>query len=583
MPKHDTLRVNTFLVFILLFASLVSYRLFDLSVVKHAHYSRTAHAQSESIVNVFARGNLYFTDREQTQSLVATNKKFALAHIIPSQIPQGDRTIVAAKLSTLLGLKEEEIKDRLAANSSGTKVIKRKLSNEEIESIKGLGIKGVGVSYETDRYYPAGGLGADVLGFMGYSDDGQKAGQYGAEAFYDADLFGKKKTKEDLASIGSPLSFMGKITALIPGKKEAKKEEKEGFASPSDIALTIDKNIQTFIENKLKDLHDKWQYEKATIIIQEPTTGKILAMADRPSFDPNLYAQAETSLFLNSSVQEIFEPGSSFKPITMAIGLDLGKITPQATYEDKGFVKIAEYEIKNFDQKSHGVNTMAQVLEHSLNTGTMFVQELVGNDDFLNYLINFGFGQRTDIDLPGELSGDITNLYSGRKINFLTASFGQGIAVTPIQLANAYSTIANGGRLMRPYIVEKIIRENGQEQKTAPELISIPITEQTSSKLKSMLVSVVDNGYDKRAKVEGYEVAGKTGTAQIANGTGAYLEGQFVHTFAGFAPAYSARFTILIKMDKPKGTTFASNSLSATFKEITDYLLKYYNIPPTRQ
>ena len=224
---------------------------------------------------------------------------------------------------------------------------------------------------------------------------------------------------------------------------------------------------------------------------------------------------------------------------------------------------------------------MAQVLEKSINTGAMFVQGLVGDDNFLNYTINMGFGQRTGIDLPGEVNGDITNLYSGRKINYLTASFGQGIAVTPVQLVNAFSAIANGGKLMKPYVVEKIIKEGGTEEIIKPEIISIPISEKTSAKLKTMLVGVVDNGFDK-ARIKGYDIAGKTGTAQIPDSKGGYDDKEFIHDFVGFAPAYEPKFVVLIKMDRPKGIQFAADSLSPTFREITQFLLNYYKIPPTR-
>ena len=285
---------------------------------------------------------------------------------------------------------------------------------------------------------------------------------------------------------------------------------------------------------------------------------------------------------MNRGVQEIFEPGSSFKPITMAMGLDLGAITPQTTFKDEGSREAAGYRIKNFSEKIFGTVTMSQVLEKSINTGAMYVQDIVGDDNFLNYIINFGFGQKTGVDLPGEVYGGISNLYKGRKINFLTASFGQGIAVTPLQLINAYSAIANGGKLMRPYAVEKIIKEGGSEEMTQPEIVAIPISEKTAAKLKSMLVSVVDNGFDK-ARINGYDIAGKTGTAQIPDGKGGYLDNEYIHNFVGFAPAFDARFVILIKIDRPKGITFAADSLSPTFKEITQYLLNYYGIPPTRR
>ncbi len=224
---------------------------------------------------------------------------------------------------------------------------------------------------------------------------------------------------------------------------------------------------------------------------------------------------------------------------------------------------------------------MTKILEKSLNTGAAYVESLVGQDSFLNYSINFGFGQKTGMDLPGEVSGDIANLYSGRQVNFVTASFGQGIAVTPIQLITAYSALANGGKHMKPYIVDRIIHEGGKEEITQPEVVSIPITEKTSQQIRTMLTSVVDNGFDK-ARIKGYDIAGKTGTAQISDGKGGYQEDVFIHDFLGFAPASDPKFVVLIKMDKPQGITFAADSLSPTFREVAQYLINYYNIPPTR-
>jgi len=296
----------------------------------------------------------------------------------------------------------------------------------------------------------------------------------------------------------------------------------------------------------------------------------------------NNYWNFNPRLYLNSSVQDIYEPGSSFKPVTMAVGLDLGKIKPQTTYKDTGYVDVAGYRIRNFSDKVFNVQTMSQVLEKSINTGAMHVENLVGDDNFLDYLINMGFGQKTGIDLPGEASGNILNLYSGRKINYLTASFGQGIAVTPVQLINFYSAVANGGKLMKPYVVEKVIREGGTEEITKSEIMSIPISEKTSTKLKIMLVGVVDDGFDK-ARVKGYDVAGKTGTAQIPDKGGGYSKDEFIHNFIGFAPAYNPKFVILVKIDRPKGINFASDSLSPAFRDIVAFLLNYYNIPPTRQ
>lgn len=553
--KHDNLRVNIFLVLVLLISSLILYRLFVLSYVRHSAYSRTATAQKDNISNILARGNIYFNDPTiGNLVLAATNKKFPLAYIVPAKADWISDDKFVNRVAEILKIEKGQILKTVDSKQDSFKVLARRLDIGQVDEIKKIGLKGLGVSYEVDRFYPSQELAADVIGFLGYDGSG-RSGQYGIESYYNQELFGRQ------------------------GKKDS---EKNTFDRPADIVLTIDQNIQTHIESKLESLLKKWNAQSGTIIVEEPNTGRILAMTDWPTFNPNNYSSYPTNLFLNRSVQEVFEPGSSYKPVTMSAGLDLAKITSQTTFTDLGFVKAAEYTIRNFSDKVFGLQTMAQVLEKSINTGAMFVENLVGDDNFLNYTINFGFGQRTGVDLPGEVNGDITNLYSGRKINYLTASFGQGIAVTPMQLINAYSAIANGGKLMRPYIVEKIIKEGGVQEVTKPEILSIPISAKTSTKIKSMLVGVVDNGFDK-VRIKGYDIAGKTGTAQIPDGHGGYEEHEFIHDFLGFAPAYDPKFVVLIKMDRPKGIQFAADSLSPTFREIAQFLINYYKIPPTRK
>lgn len=578
MAKHDNFRINLFFVLVLIVSSLVLYRLFVLSYVRHSVYSRTATAQKENIVNVLARGSIYLEDPlSNNLFLAAANKKFPLAYVVPAKTDWGTDDEKISQVADVLKIEKDFISKNIQTKQNSSRVLARRLEVGQVEQIKKLNLKGLGISYETDRFYPAQKLAANVIGFLGYDSKG-RSGQYGIESYYNNELFGKAAKKE-LGVNG----VVGLIKNLIGGNKEnVSGGGNNEFNRPSDIVLTIDKNIQAYAEDKLEALLKRWDAKSGTIIVQDPKTGKILAMADAPTFDPNNYSDYQPNLFINKGVQEVFEPGSSYKPITMSMGLDLAKITPQTTFTDVGFVKAAEYTIHNFSNKIFGLQTMSQVLENSVNTGTMFVENSVGDENFLNYTINSGFGQKTGVDLPGEVNGDITNLYSGRKINYLTASFGQGIAVTPIQLINAYSAIANGGKLMRPYVVEKVIREGGEEVVTKPEIISIPFSEKTSNKLKTMLVGVVDNGFDK-ARIKGYDIAGKTGTAQIPDGRGGYDEKEFIHNFLGFAPAYDPKFVILIKIDRPHGIAFAADSLSPSFREIAQFLINYYKIPPTRK
>ncbi len=580
LKHHGNIRIKLFLGFVLLVSSLILYRLFILSIVRHPAYLRTSQAQNENITNVLARGNIYFSDKDSNTILAATNKKFELAYVVPADIPSAQKDKVSEDVSRILNLDKSAVIDKINSGGQSLRVLARRISNEQVEALKNLKVKGVGVSYEMDRFYPGDGLAANALGFFGYDVNGERSGQNGVEEYYNQDLFGREPSLTGIFAAPDPLAAVRFIFHLIKGDKEKAPETK--FDRPADIVLTIDKNIQNYAEGKLKEILEKWQAEKGSIIVEEPMTGKILAMADWPSFNPNDYSSSKPGNYLNGNIQEVYEPGSSFKPVTMSAGLDLSKITPQTSYEDKGFVNISGYTIHNFSDKVFGVSTMTQVLEKSINTGTMFVENLVGDDNFLNYVVNMGFGQKTGIDLPGEVSGDITNLYSGRKINYLTASFGQGIAVTPLQLINAYSAIANGGKLMRPYIVDKIIKDGEEDVVTKPEIASIPISVKTAVRLQSVLVGVVDNGFDK-ARVKGYDIAGKTGTAQIPDGTGGYSEHEFIHNFLGFAPAYDAKFVILIKMDRPKGIQFAADSLSPTFKDVAAFLINYYGIPPTRK
>lgn len=424
------------------------------------------------------------------------------------------------------------------------------------------------------RFYPEGTLASAVLGFLGFQDK-NRVGQYGLEEYYEPWLSGQVGFKNFLNKVG--------LAATSPG---------------SSIVLTIDKNIQFFAEAKLEELVKKWGARGGNVIIQDPKTGAILAMAGWPNFDPNRYFNSPLEHFINSGIQSFFEPGSSFKALTMAAALDAGTVNPETRYFDSGEIKVGSSTVRNYDLRINGWQTMTNVLEKSINTGAIFAMRQTGQDKFLEYLERFRFGEKTDIDLAGEVSGNIKNLYTGREINFVTASFGQGIAVTPLQLVNAYSAVANGGRLMRPYVVEKIIKPSGESVENRPEVVAEPIAPETAEKLTSMLVSVIENGSIKKAKVPGYQIAGKTGTAQEAKSEGGYSD-FLIHNLVGFGPAAipqraasgsaepstkadNPRFTILLKLDRPKGIETAAVSLADAFGDIARFLINYYGIPPTQ-
>lgn len=352
-------------------------------------------------------------------------------------------------------------------------------------------------------------------------------------------------------------------------------------ARGSDAVLTVDINIQKKAEEVLEAAYKKWSPRSAALLVTDPATGKILALSGLPTFHPGEFSkEKDFSVFLNPLAEASYEPGSVVKPITLASALEEGKIKPEMTYEDVGFARIGSHTIKNFDGKAYGIQTMSQILEKSLNVGAVFVSRLLGQEKQYDYLKRFGFGKKTGVDLPGEITGNITNLEQGREIDFASASFGQGIAVTPLQLASAIGAIANHGNTVKPFVVEKIIDNSGNETKKEPEIIRRVVSEKTAEEITKMLVSVVRNGFENRAGVKGYFVAGKTGTAQIPRRDGRGYSNQVVHTFVGYAPAFKPRFLILLQLNEPAGNRFASNTLTPAFHDLTEYILNYYEVPP---
>lgn len=555
------------LFFLFVFAGAVSIlRLFQLQIVNYAFYKAVADVQRGVNLKLSPeRGKIFLQDKDGKARPAALNKNWAVVYAVPKEVKNPDGT--ASVLSPILGIPAGELSARLKKENDPYEPLARKVSDEIAEQIKKLGISGIGIGAEEGRFYPFNGLASQILGFFGPEGDA-KAGRYGVEKIFNEELKGKQgELRGEKDGFGYVISTVEKF--IEPAKDGA------------DVYLTIDPNIQFAAEEKLKKAVERWSAEGGSVIVTEPATGKILALANSPAFNPNEYSkEKEPKVFSNAAIQEVFEPGSVFKPFTMAAGLDTKALSPSTVYTDEGEVKIGGYTIRNFNNQAFGKRTMTEVLEKSLNTGAVFAQRAAGKTAFKNYVKAFGFGGKTGIDLPFETAGNILNLDSGREINYATASFGQGISATPLELISAISAIANDGKLMRPYVVDKIVSKEGMELKTEPEAVRQVISPLAANQLTAMLVSVVRNGFDK-ARIPGYFVAGKTGTAQIPDlENGGYLDGVFIHSFVGYAPAFNPRFAILLKINKPKGITFAADSLSPIFKELTEYILNYYEIPP---
>jgi len=551
--------------FVLLFAAILV-RVFSLAIVEHRQFALAAesqHADSETLVSL--RGTIYAQDKSGMLHPLAIQETLYTLIAVPKNISDPEKTALA--LSEILGIPLSELMTRLGKADDPYEVISRKLDLKRADAVRALDLEGVSLEEESRRSYPQGSLASAVVGFASWQEDGEN-GEYGIEKEYQSYLKGERGFFEGDKDASGYWIALGKRILDPPVHGES-------------IVLTLDTNIQYKLEEKLNELMEKWKPESAAGVIIEPSSGKVLALASRPTFDPNAYSQEKDfSVFRNPIIDSQFELGSVFKPITMSGGIEERVVTATSTYEDTGAVKLNGYTIKNFDLLAHGIETMTQVLEKSLNTGAIFVEQRLGRDRFLDTIERFGFGAKTGVDFPGEVSGDISALRAKdtREVNFATASFGQGIAVTPLQMAMAISAIANHGVLMRPFLVEKIIDENGTEEVVHPQAVRQVISPETAETISKMLVSVVKNGFDKRSGIEGYFLAGKTGTALIP-ARGGYSD-EVIHTIIGFAPAFDPKFFVLLQMNKPIGNRFAANTLSSPLHDLAEFMINYYEIPP---
>ena len=516
-------------------------RFFYLTVIRHDYYLAKAKNISDNNGAV-PRGSIFLIDKDNIPYAVALNKEFPLVYAVPLKVE--DSASLAKKLVPILELDEQFLFQKLSKPNDPYEILKKRVSDDTINAIKALNEPALGIDDETLRYYPEGLYLSQVIGFLGFNKDGQ-AGQYGLEEYYDKDLF--------------------------------------GLISSADLVLTIDSAIQTQAGTILAAAVKKWQASGGSIIVMDPKNGDIIAMASFPDFDANNYsAVLDKNIFVNPATLKRYEPGSAFKPITMAIGIETGAVTPETEYYNTGSIQINNRTISNsIPNEILGWQTMTTVLEQSLNTGAIFVEQKVPKDIFLKYLKDFGISSKTGIDVS-EVPGDLSGLSSMRDVNFATASFGQGVALTPIELLRALSVIANGGKLIRPHLVVRIVFHSGETYETKNDPPAQIISSDTSAKLINMLVNVVENGSGRRAQVKGYTIAGKTGTAQVPDlKNGGYLD-EYIHTFVAFAPAYDPKFIALIKLDDPKGVRFAESTTVPVFHDLAQFIFSYLAIPPDK-
>lgn len=566
--SHHSARVKILFLAVLLFAATLVSRLYFLQIVNGETYRAEAEAQYLGSRRAdFNRGAIYFETKDNTLVLAATMKNGYDLAIHPNLITNATTTF--EKINAILPLIQKDFFTK-AKKSSNWEEIKKYLSPETGEKLLALKIPGVEIVPTNWRFYPAGKLAANVLGLVGYQGD-MLAGRYGLESYY-----------EDVLSRDESGLYQNIFAEIFSGLEKTiiKKTGMEG-----NIITTIEPTVENFLEKKLANLNEKWQPAEVGGIIINPKTGEIYAMASLPTFDPNNFSdEGDVKVFSNPLVENAYEMGSIIKPLTVAAGLDARIITATSTYYDAGFVELNSRKISNFDKKARGIVSMQEVLNQSLNTGATFIMRTLGRDNFSKYMFSFGIGEETGIDLPNESPGLANNLKSPRDVEHATASFGQGVSMTPIITVRALSVLANGGLLVTPHIVKKIEYTAGFSKNIASDNNKRVIRKEATEEITRMLVEVVDKALlNGEVKQEHFSIAAKTGTAQIANPAGGgYFEDKFLHSFFGYFPAYEPKFLVFLYLYEPVGVNYASQTLTQPFIDIVKFLLNYYNIPPDR-
>ncbi len=579
----------------LLLIVIIGVRLFVLQVVDAAWYqtlSQGQHAIHEELVPT--RGSIYVKDHgDDTEYAVATNEPRALVYADPSLVKEPvNAGLALAKILQLGGwdtygqpqpvatdpavpvvvsppTETEKLIARLSKVNDPYEPVARDVSQAKLDEILALKLPGVDYVLNDARTYPEKNFGGQILGFVGQREDGTKVGMYGLEGFWNDFLAGKTGSLYSQGDAGGHWTGVGarKVTPAVDG---------------GDLLLTIDRTAQYMACKMLREGVDHFQADSGALVILEPSTGKILVMCGAPDFDPNDYGNVAQAVdYNNQAIFEPYEPGSAFKPLVMAAAIDKGIVGPNTTFTDPGEVKVDDYTIRNSDLKAHGLVTMTDVLDESLNTGMVWVMQRMGRDVMEQYIKAFHFGALGGVELSTEATGTIDSLDKSAEVYAATASFGQGITVTPLQLASAYGAIANGGALMKPYVVDEVRYPDGTVDKRQPVKVEQVMSPATATTVGGMLVSVVENGHGKRAGVKGYYIAGKTGTAQVA-GNGGYLQGITNGTFAGFGPVTNPKFAMVVKLSNPKTVDWAESSAAPIFGQIASFLLDYYDIAPTR-
>lgn len=498
------------------------------------------------------RGFIY--DRNGEELAVSASADTVVA--IPPEIENPDR--VADKLALILEISRKKIYKQITKRAYAV-YLERKVSEEKAAQVKKLDLAGITFTEESKRFYPKGKLAAHVLGFAGIDNQGLN----GVELSYDQELRGQP---------GRVMIEKDATGQQIPNGVEKYSDPQDG----NNVYLTIDHVIQYIAKRELEKALQVNEAKSGTIIVMNPQNGDVLALANQPTYNPNNFAKYEPRLWRNSAISDTYEPGSTFKIVTAAAGLAEGVVNPKDTFFDPGYIKVSGEVINCWKNGGHGKQTFTEVVANSCNPGFVQVGQRVGKKDFYNYVKAFGFGQETDIKLPGEANGLVYESDNIGPVELATMSFGHGISVTPIQLATAASAVANDGKLLKPKLVKKIENEQGEiiERKNS-ELVRQIIPKETAKTLRELLAGVVAEGSGKKAQVEGYRIGGKTGTAKH------YGVQSYDSSFIGMLPVDDPKLVVLVVM---RGVTsypyYGSQVAAPIFHNVVKDTVRYLEIPP---
>lgn len=558
-----------FISIILIFSGLVLLtRLYFIQIVHGEAFSNDAKRQNinENTV-LYDRGTIYFEDKDGIPVEAAISRSGFTVAINPQIVKDPEE--MYEKLSPILSLDRSDFISKATKKDDSYEEIAKHINSETIEKIKNLNYYGVSIASDRWRFYPGGKMAANVIGFVAYNEN-DLSGRYGLERSYEDNL----KKDPSRAYTNFFAEFFYNVKDSFDG----------GLKSEGDIVTSIEPSVQNFLEEEIENVREKWQSKEAGGIVIDPKTGQIIAMAWSPSFNLNNFKEGDTNLFSNKMVEGVYEMGSIVKPLTVAMGLDLDLITAQSTYYDAGYLVLNSKRISNYDGRGRGTVDMQEVLNQSLNTGAAFVALKIGKSKFLEYMEDFGLGTESGIDLPNEGRGLLRNLENGQDIEVATASYGQGVAFTPIATVRALSVLANGGNLITPHLVKRIEMSNGLSKDISLGVGKQVIKKETSEEITRMLVNVVDKALrGGNAKIPGFSVAAKTGTAQMTEeGRAGYADGKYLHSFFGYFPAYNPKFLVFLFHIYPKNVRYASETLTDPFLETTKFLINYYQIPPDR-